>query len=186
MQRSLHLPKQSQESLRRSATGTDNREMGATCLPPAPCRDRIGKSIPLLPAEARCLTATRGDARSPQVCPASLNYARAKRLGSRGPGEEQAGSPCRCPLPQADFPLPSPCHMGWQDAASAVTGSRLSGWKRTSGRENPCPPSKGETTARCHQVPKWLRFAEPPPQPRESLVASWAHSSLRQQTLLQG
>lgn len=109
-----------------------------------------------------------------EMCPVSLNYPRAKRLGSRCPGAAQTGSPRCCALPPADFPLPSPCHTGWQDAAGAVRGSRLGSWKR-------CSPFK----AGCHGVPpQLLRLAEPLPQHWRLLIAPRAHCCLQQQTQL--
>lgn len=79
------------------------------------------------------------------------------------------------------LPSPTRSHTGWQDAAGAVRGSRLGGWKRTSGRENPCSPFK----ARCHGVPPQLRhFAEPLPQLWRLLTAPRSHCCLQEQTRL--
>jgi len=75
-QRPLHLPQQSQESLRCSATGTGNKEMGAARLPPAHSSD--WEQHPSTPGRSGVPHCQQGDARSPQVCPASLNCPRAK------------------------------------------------------------------------------------------------------------
>lgn len=85
---------------------TERWELHASLQPMAGVR----RGIPLLPAEAGRLTATstRGDARSPQASPASLNYPRAKWPGSRGPGTGCLPTPlcsatCRFP---AAIPMP--------------------------------------------------------------------------------
>lgn len=104
---------------------------------------------------------TRGDARSPQICPSSLNYPRAKQPVSRGPGTIWLPMLLSSATPQISRCRPH-CHTGCQDAASATTGSGLGGWKHTSGRETADPPSKGETTASCHRLPRRLCFTEPP------------------------
>lgn len=69
------------------ALTTERWELHALLHPMA----ETGKGIPLVPAEAGCLTATstRGDARSPQVCIASLNYPRAKSQGLGVPAQHR-------------------------------------------------------------------------------------------------
>lgn len=63
MQRPLHLLKQSQESLRRSATGTDNREMGAAFHSPA--RGRYWEGHPSAPGRSMVPRCHQGRCQEP-------------------------------------------------------------------------------------------------------------------------
>lgn len=125
MQRPLHLPRE----LQRSATGTDNRKMGAASLPPAHGRDQEG--IPLLPAEAGRLAATKHQGRCQE--PTNLSFfpqlSQGKAAGVQGSWHNLAPHAAVLCHP-ADFPLPSPLPYRLSGRSQCHDRQRI-GWLET-------------------------------------------------------